>query len=111
MRNYQILDKAVDAREAARLVAAGEQPTVLVETGPRFVLDPVRVFSGSFGGPTLWSSPTFVSPNELRAELGRARGGKYAMRMKGKMDRELRAGDKVLPRDPVADVFRGGDGE
>lgn len=34
-------------------------------SGPRFVLNPIRMFSGSFGGPTLYQNPTFVSPNEV----------------------------------------------
>jgi len=108
VRNYQVLDRTLDASEAAKLLASGEQPTVLVEIGPRFVLDVVRVFQGSFGGPTLWSSPTFVSPHQLRMELNKARSSKYMARQIDIKDRHLREVDKVLPRDPVADVFKDG---
>ena len=106
VRNYAIVDAAADAREAARALAAGEAPTVLVEIGPRFVLDPVRVFAGSFGGATLWESATFVSPHAMRMELNRARGGKYAKKVQQRVDRAGRAEEKVLPQDPVANVFR-----
>ena len=108
VRNYQVLDRTLDAKEAAKMLAAGEQPTVLVEIGPRFVLDVVRVFQGSFGGPTLWSSPTFVSPHQLRMELNRARGSKYGARQAANAAAVERRADAVLPRDPVASVFRDG---
>lgn len=51
VRNYEVL--SLDGR--------------LSEIGPRFVLDPIRIFDGSFGGPTiLWENPDFVNPNTLR---------------------------------------------
>lgn len=31
--------------------------TSLVEIGPRFVLTPIRIFEGSFGGPTIFANP------------------------------------------------------
>jgi len=31
--------------------------------GPRFVLNPFKIFEGSFGGPTLWHNPHYTSPN------------------------------------------------
>ncbi len=107
VRNYQVMDRAGDAAEVARLLAAGEAATVLVEIGPRFVLDPVRVFAGAFGGPTLWSSPSFVSPHQLRLELSRARAVKYGARLAAKRDRAMREEDRVVAPDPVANVFRG----
>lgn len=33
--------------------------------GPRFVLNPIRIFEGSFGGPTLFQNPHYVSPNDV----------------------------------------------
>ncbi len=42
----------------------GEQ-TELVEIGPRFVLNPIRIFSGSFFGVTLYQNPYYVTPNEV----------------------------------------------
>ena len=37
-----------------------------VISGPRFVLNLIRVFEGSFGGPTLYENPHYRSPNEVR---------------------------------------------
>jgi ribosome biogenesis protein BRX1 len=106
VRHYQIVDKAVDARAAAKLLEEGEQPTVLVEVGPRFVLDIVRVFSGSMGGSTLWQNSGYVPPNRLRHELSLARAGKYNSRVRAKAERKERAEELVAPVDPLSDVFR-----
>ncbi|KAM6188069.1 LOW QUALITY PROTEIN: ribosome biogenesis protein BRX1 homolog [Sarcoramphus papa] len=35
----------------------------LVEIGPRFVLNLIKIFQGSFGGPTLYENPQYHSPN------------------------------------------------
>ena len=48
-RNYQIL----------------EEDGQLAEIGPRFVLEPVKIFDGSFQGDTLWSNPTYKTPNAV----------------------------------------------
>lgn len=34
-----------------------------MEIGPRFVLNLIKIFQGSFGGPTLYENPGFKSPN------------------------------------------------
>lgn len=35
----------------------GPPQTTLVEIGPRFVLTPIRIFEGAFGGATVFSNP------------------------------------------------------
>lgn len=38
--------------------------TSLVEIGPRFVLTPIRIFEGAFGGVTVYSNPgSLFHPN------------------------------------------------
>lgn len=49
-RNFQIVEKDP-------LKPAGPPQTSLVEIGPRFVLTPIRIFEGSFGGPTVFENP------------------------------------------------------
>lgn len=46
----------------------------LVEIGPRFVLIPIRIFSGSLGGATLYQNPAFVTPNQERSNMKREKG-------------------------------------
>lgn len=36
---------------------------LLFVAGPRFVLNPIKIFAGSFGGATLWHNPEYTSPN------------------------------------------------
>lgn len=40
-----------------------EEDASLVEIGPRFVLNLIKMFKGSFGGLTLYENPHFRSPN------------------------------------------------
>lgn len=88
-RNYQIL----------------EEDGSLAEIGPRFVLNPIRIFEGSFGGPTLFQNPHYVSPNDLR-HLMRKRGAqKYMSRIQAKKSLETRRGQPSYETDPTDDVF------
>ena len=64
IRNYQVVDKS----------ERGSNDVSLVEIGPRMVLIPVRIFSGSLGGATLYQNPTFVSPNEQRSTMKKSKG-------------------------------------
>lgn len=107
MRHYQIVDKTADDKAAARLLAArGEQATVLVEIGPRFVLDPVRIFAGSMGGATLWSSPSYVAPGRVLHELKARKSAAYVQRQAAEAGRRERGAELVLPPDPLGDVFK-----
>lgn len=38
-----------------------------MEIGPRFVLNIIKLFQGSFGGPTLYENPGFKSPNMVKS--------------------------------------------
>ncbi|WVW86984.1 hypothetical protein I302_109040 [Kwoniella bestiolae CBS 10118] len=82
-RNYQIIEKDP-------LTPSGPPIPSLVEIGPRFVLTPIRIFEGSFGGPTLYSNPEFVSPAATRASVKREAGQKYRVRKEGQTEREER---------------------
>lgn len=55
-RHYQIFseknDESIDTQ-------------TLREIGPRFVLEPIRMFQGTFGGKTLWKNPKYVTPSAV----------------------------------------------
>jgi ribosome biogenesis protein BRX1 len=72
-RNFQIMEKDP-------LQPNGPPQTTLVEIGPRFVLTPIRIFEGAFGGATVFSNPEFVSPGAVRSAIKREQGGKYRNR-------------------------------
>jgi ribosome biogenesis protein BRX1 len=63
-RHYQI------APETAQSANKPEQQQ-LTEIGPRFVLDPIKIFSGSFGGPILYENAFYLSPTALRGQAER----------------------------------------
>ena len=71
-RNYQT---SVPLNEPDKMVRGGIDKRTLVEVGPRFYLNPIKIFGGSFGGPTLYENPFYVSPNQIRALEKRQKGG------------------------------------
>ncbi|KAJ9096007.1 hypothetical protein QFC21_005371 [Naganishia friedmannii] len=100
-RNYQIVEKDP-------LKPSGPPQTSLVEIGPRFVLTPIRIFEGSFGGPTVYENPEFISPAATRASIKRDQGQKYRRRQEGMSDKADRVaqqqedlGEDELARDQV----------
>lgn len=123
VRNYQIVDKGDGStsalnRKIERAAAAGggggsaeatgsEDPLSLVEMGPRFVLDPIRVFAGSFGGPTLYNNAAYVSPNDVRSAKKRKAGFKFEDRQDAKKIIRGKKAEPAVPRGPLDDVFSG----
>lgn len=96
---------AMEAQKSKK--AAGmDEATSLVEIGPRFVLNPIRIFRGSFGGQTLYQNPEFVSPNEIRAMEYKRKGNAYADRKESQKRRKIKESELVLPEDPLDSVFR-----
>ncbi|WAR24312.1 BRX1-like protein [Mya arenaria] len=88
-RNYQIL----------------EEDGSLAEIGPRFVLNPIRMFEGSFGGPTLYTNPHYVSPNIHRRMLRRQVAQKYIHRVHAKKSLDERKPEETYAKDITDDVF------
>lgn len=35
------------------------------QVGPRFCLNPIKIFGSSFGGPTFYENPFYISPNQV----------------------------------------------
>ena len=68
----------------------GDTAVSLVEIGPRFVLTPIVILEGSFGGPVIYENEDFVSPNRARAALRLQKAGKYASREERKGDARSR---------------------
>jgi len=99
VRNYQIVDKS--EREDGK-------STHLVEIGPRMVLIPIRIFSGSLGGATIYQNPSFVSPNLERSELKRGQGDRYKERVQQKDKRKKLVESLTLAPDPLSNkaVFK-----
>ncbi|XP_056587404.1 ribosome biogenesis protein BRX1 homolog [Triplophysa dalaica] len=90
-RNYQII----------------EEDASLVEIGPRFVLNPIKIFQGSFGGPTLYENPHFQSPNMHRREIRLAMAAKQKEKLLVKEVRKEKQKEEqeVMMPDVTDDVF------
>jgi ribosome biogenesis protein BRX1 len=93
----------------------------LVEIGPRFVLTPIRIFEGAFGGATVFSNPgesysdgylmhifsckicsEFVTPAAVRLAARRADGLKYRARKLGEQERNERREARRREEDELA---------
>jgi len=64
--NFYIHDDRIWFRNYQITGEQAEETTALVEIGPHFVLNPIKILSGSFYGALLWENPNFVSPAALR---------------------------------------------
>mmetsp|Transcript_30746 Transcript_30746/g.61090 ORF Transcript_30746/g.61090 Transcript_30746/m.61090 type:complete len:437 (+) Transcript_30746:37-1347(+) len=111
VRNYQILEQtATTAKEAAvqKKLTGQAHSTSLIEIGPRFVLDPIRIFRGSFGGQTLFVNEDFVNPNVARSQEKKVKGERYVRRKGAERKRKVREREikENVPVDPLADVFQ-----
>ncbi|ELW53500.1 DnaJ like protein subfamily C member 21 [Tupaia chinensis] len=84
-----------------------EEDAALVEIGPRFVLNLIKIFQGSFGGPTLYENPHYQSPNMHRRIVRSMTAAKYREKQQVKDVQKLRKKEPktILPHDPTEDVF------
>ncbi|KAJ7981713.1 ribosome biogenesis protein BRX1-like [Quillaja saponaria] len=102
-RNYQI---SVPHNESDKVPRGGLDKMTLIEVGPRFCLNPIKIFGGSFGGPTLYENPLYVSPNEIRALQKKKKGGKYVKKVKAKTRRKMHENSNPLEQDEFADMWK-----
>ena len=82
-----------------------EEDASLVEIGPRFVLNPIKIFAGSFSGAVLWSNPNFVTPNFRRRLKRLAGSAKYVNRIGKKASLEDRKPNDAYKMDPTDAIF------
>ncbi|KAH8781833.1 Brix domain-containing protein [Hyaloscypha finlandica] len=107
IRNYQInetepskaasLDPAKAAPKEKGKGGKGRETEVsLVEIGPRFVLTPIVIQEGSFGGPIIYENKEFVSPNQVRSEIRLKKAGRYNARAEQGIERLAKKGELGL---------------
>jgi ribosome biogenesis protein BRX1 len=82
----------------------------LIEIGPRFVLTPVLILEGSFGGAVMYKNEQYVSGNQVRSEK-RRKADVYSRRRNEAEQRGLKktllaAGQEERRDDNLAVVFR-----
>lgn len=77
----------------------------LAEVGPRFVMNPVKIFEGSFTGNAIWENPDYVSPSKQRQMLKKASSEKYVSRVEQKVRHEATRPMHAYEGDDLDDLF------
>jgi len=99
-RNYQIVEEYMPHNPSDE-----KEETTLMELGPRFVLELIKILDGSFGGQVIYENPHFVSPNQVRAATRNAKSLKYIRKV---VEMEKAAAHKeshILEPDVMDQVF------
>nr|XP_055157489.1 ribosome biogenesis protein BRX1 homolog [Nyctereutes procyonoides] len=84
-----------------------EEDAALVVIGPRFVLNLIKIFQGSFGGQTLYENPHYQSPNMHRRIIRSITAAKYKEKQQVNDAQKMKKKEPktILPHYPTADVF------
>uniref|UniRef100_A0A183CCV6 Ribosome biogenesis protein BRX1 homolog n=1 Tax=Globodera pallida TaxID=36090 RepID=A0A183CCV6_GLOPA len=79
----------------------------LMEVGPRFVLQPIRLFENSFCGTVLYDNPVYQTPNAIRRQIKLQKAGELRLRQGQREERKVkeRAIRDVKMEDPLGEVF------
>ncbi|KAJ5924432.1 Ribosome biogenesis protein BRX1 [Penicillium verhagenii] len=103
IRVYEIRESEGGAKKEGEATAKpipkggdGMPEVSLVEIGPRFVLTPIVILEGSFGGPVIYENKEYVSPNQVRREIRMGKAGKYTSRRDVQTDRVAKRTDLGL---------------
>ena len=106
IRNYQIsetepskvkgAEEETSTKSISKSSGASETECNLVEIGPRFVLTPIVIQEGSFGGPIIYENKEFVSPNQVRSEIRKKKAGRYNARAEQGIERLAKKGELGL---------------
>ncbi|CZR53644.1 brix domain-containing protein 2 [Phialocephala subalpina] len=109
IRNYQIneteaskvtsadVEEGLKKKEKRDKTGGGKETEIsLVEIGPRFVLTPIVIQEGSFGGPIIYENKEFVSPNQVRSEIRLKKAGRYNARAEQGIERLAKKGELGL---------------
>ncbi|GBM63310.1 Ribosome biogenesis protein BRX1 [Araneus ventricosus] len=89
-RNYQIEDDGVS----------------LVEIGPRFTMNLIKIFDGSFCGSVLYTNTNYVTPSMHRRNLKVEAVNRYKNKFDAKKSLAMRRPEKSYPSDPANEVFQ-----
>ncbi|KAL9015818.1 MAG: hypothetical protein Q9185_006810 [Variospora sp. 1 TL-2023] len=94
--NKNKASKAIKTTGEKAAGGGGDTKISLIEIGPRFILTPIVILEGSFGGPVIYENKEFVSPNQVRSELRLSKAGRYNQRSEQRIERQAKKGDLGL---------------
>lgn len=98
VRHYQISPVSVDYMD-------NPEYQTLTEIGPRFVLEPILILSGSFSGNALYKNTAFQSPAQLMRNMRAASGKEAKQAAKDNQDRKERKINAQLEPDHLDTMF------
>ena len=81
----------------------------LAEIGPRFVLNPVKIFEGSFVGNAIWENPNYVSPSRQRQLIKKSAKERYVNRVQQKVLQEATRPQNAYDGIENEEIFEGDD--
>lgn len=99
IRVYEIRESEKGSKKSGEGQDDKQQPVIkrdnlpdisLVEIGPRFVLTPIVILEGSFGGPVIYENKEYVSPNQVRREVRLQKAARRAQRQDMQTDRQMK---------------------
>jgi len=99
--NFAILDNRIWFRN----YQIEEDGVSLVEIGPRFVLNLIKIFDGSFCGAVLYTNRNYTTPNMHRRNLKLEASNKYRDKYAAKALLNMRRPDVSYQTDPYDEVF------
>lgn len=95
-RNYQMVDKQISKKNMTE--------KQLVEIGPRFILDPVRINDGSFEGDVVYNNDQFyISQKQKTKAEGKRSGLEYIQKIENMKKRRKLMEPKEI--DEIESVF------
>jgi len=105
VRNYQIVEEFMPNNPNGQ-----KDETNLMEIGPRFTMNLVKILDGSFTGTILYENPNFVSPNKVRAAAKNQKSMKFLEKVIQKESREAHHAE-IRPAPDELDTIFGEDGD
>ncbi|KAN0068000.1 Brix domain containing protein [Elaphomyces granulatus] len=88
--NKKIPEGADDDTKSQPKSKDGLPDVSLVEIGPRFVLTPIVILEGSFGGPVIYENKEYVSPNQVRRDIRLQKASRYSQRKEVQSERVVK---------------------
>ncbi|XBW38021.1 hypothetical protein QEN19_003606 [Hanseniaspora menglaensis] len=111
VRNYEIQSKVKNLSEYEKTLEneiEENDDLQLIELGPRFIMTPILVLEGCFGGPKIWENDNYVSPNRYRSFMKMEAAKQAIGRQEKKEQRKLNKKDNVIAADELSNevVFK-----
>lgn len=108
VRSYQINEEEKSLIKGSDDKAEKDSDLSLIEIGPRFVLTPIVIQEGSFGGPIIYENKEFISPNQIRADLRKSKAMRHNARTEqtvGRLSRKDELGLRTNGSKAAANVL------